>query len=58
MLNEAVTGNAAPAHLDNCSCVVLPSTIHGGRSTCGISASLHVIDVRNWQAPEENNEVA
>lgn len=42
MLMKAVIGNAAPAH----------------PCARGISASLHVIDVRNWQAPEENNEVA
>ncbi|WP_222863130.1 hypothetical protein [Marinomonas sp. IMCC 4694] len=42
MLNKVVTGNAALAH----------------PCARGISASLHVIDVRNWQAPEENNDVA
>src|SRR4030067_1291107 len=31
---------AALAHLGNCSCVALPSAIHGGRSARGIRTSL------------------
>jgi hypothetical protein len=38
MFDDSVTGKAAPAH----------------PCARGISASLHVIDVRNWVAPESS----
>lgn len=42
MLNGAVTGNAAPAH----------------PCARGISASLHVIDVRDFKLPEACEQTA
>jgi hypothetical protein len=37
---------AALAHLGNCSCVALPSAIHGGRCACGIRTSLCITQIK------------
>ena len=37
---------AALVHLGNCSCVALPSAIHGGRCTCGIRTSMCITQIK------------
>lgn len=52
MLMQAVTGNAALAR----PCARGRACPMSEVSALGISASLHVIDVRNWQAPEQSEK--
>jgi hypothetical protein len=44
----SIRTEAASAHPGNCSCVALPSAIHGGRCARGIRASLHSTRYVDW----------